>query len=241
MLDYKIIYILLIKDWDQTFCTDADSSLRGSYASVNGSIVNDVSVDGSAPTSRIKQSRAQFVLILGTPVFKWCHLIRCCMFAVHAFWPKLESQRTLQIAPFCRHSVRRSVLPLSLLTLFALRLPIALLSLSLSLHSQAMSVVMRKTSITLPDIGDDAYKIAEGCTRNQTMPYTTECVIQSQTLDPVLNSWCHWNPTFLTYVSPVTFLELLTKQKLARFHLDNKTVTTEEQNYFYLESILILY
>jgi hypothetical protein len=74
--------------------------------------------------------------------------------------------------------------------LFALRLPIAAfpLSLSLSLYSQAMSAVMRKTSITLPDIGDEAYKIAEGCTRNQTLPFNAECVIQSQTPDLVLNS-----------------------------------------------------
>jgi len=120
------------KDWDQTFCTNTHSSLRGWYASVNGSIFNDVSADRSARTSRPKQSRPKFVLVLRTPVFKWCHLIRCCMSAVHAFWPKLESQRTPQIAPFCRHSLRRSVLPLRLLTLFALRLPIALLSLSSS-------------------------------------------------------------------------------------------------------------
>jgi len=60
--------------------------------------------------------------------------------------------------------------------------------LSHSLHSQAMSAVMRKTSITLPDIGDEAYKIAEGCTGNQTLPVNTECLIQSQILDLVLNS-----------------------------------------------------
>ena len=84
--------------------------------------------------------------------------------------------------------------------------------LSHSLHSQAMSAVMRKTSITLPDIGDEAYKIAEGCAGNQTLSVNTECVIQSQILDLVLNSWCHWNPPFLTDVSPVTFPELLKNQ-----------------------------
>jgi hypothetical protein len=51
-----------------------------------------------------------------------------------------------------------------------------------------MSAVMRKTSITLPDIGDEAYKIAEGCTGNLTLPVNTECVIQAQILDLVLNS-----------------------------------------------------
>ena len=208
------------KDWDQTFCTNTHSRLKGWYANVNGSIVNDVSVELSAPTSRFKQSRPKFVLVLRTPVFKWCHLIQCCMFAVHAFWPKLESQRTLQIAPFFRHSLRRSVPPLRLLTLFALRLPIALLSLSLSLslpyplHSQAMSAVMRKTSITLPDIGDEAYKIAEGCTRNQILPVNTECVIQSQIRGLVLNSRSHWNPPFLTDVSPVTFPRTTEKPNL---------------------------
>jgi hypothetical protein len=48
-----------------------------------------------------------------------------------------------------------------------------------------MSAVMRKTSITLPDIGDEAYKIAEGCTGNKTLPVNAECVIQSQILDLV--------------------------------------------------------
>jgi len=115
------------------------------------------------------------------------------------------------------------------------------LSLSQSLHSQAMSAVMRKTSITLPDIGDEAYKIAEGCTGNLTLPVNTECVIQTQILDLVLNSWCHWNPPFLTDVSPVIFPELLTKPKLARRHLDDKTVATEGQDDLYLQSILILY
>ena len=115
------------------------------------------------------------------------------------------------------------------------------LPLSQSLHSQAMSAVMRKTSITLPDIGDEAYKIAEGCTGNLTLPVNTECVIQTQILDLVLNSWCHWNPPFLTDVSPVIFPELLTKPKLARRHLDDKTVATEGQDDLYLQSILILY
>ena len=61
-------------------------------------------------------------------------------------------------------------------------------TLSHPLHSQPMSAVMRKTSITLPDIGDEAYKIAEGCTGNQILPVNTECVIQSQIRDLVLNS-----------------------------------------------------
>jgi hypothetical protein len=75
-----------------------------------------------------------------------------------------------------------------------------------------MSAVMRKTSITLPDIGDEAYKIAEGCTGKQILPVNTECVIQSPIRDLVLNSRHHWNPPFLTDVSPVTFPELLKNQ-----------------------------
>lgn len=49
-----------------------------------------------------------------------------------------------------------------------------------ALHLPAMSALMTKTSITLPDTGVEAYKIAEGCTRNQTLPFTREWVIQSQ-------------------------------------------------------------
>lgn len=49
-----------------------------------------------------------------------------------------------------------------------------------SLHSPAMSALMTKTSITSPDTGVEAYKTAEGRTRNQTLPFTRECVIQSQ-------------------------------------------------------------
>jgi len=213
------------KDWDQTFCTNAHSCLGGWYASVNGSIANDVSVERSAPHFQVQAVQGKICFLFQNPSFQVMslnsvlHVCGSCLLAeagVTADPTNCSILPPLSQAPdaICSPPSHRSTL-------------------SHSLHSQAMSAVMRKTSITLPDIGDDAYKIAEGCTGNQILPVNTERVIQSQVLDLVLNSWCHWNPPFLTDVSPVTFPERLKNQSWLRSILITELWQTEEQEDFY--------
>jgi hypothetical protein len=137
-------------------------------------------VEGSCEHGK-KQATQCIFAFLRNCLLQWWHLIPFCMVWFGRSVSHREPNKLLHFAATLTTFNATSQRPDAIFSLPSHRFILSRSLHQFALHSQAMSALMTKTSITLPDTGVEACKIAEGSTRNQTLPLTRECVIQSQT------------------------------------------------------------